>query len=128
MKIAVTYEDGSIFQHFGHTKQFKLYDVQERIVVHTQIIECGDCGHSALAGFLKDLSVNVLICGGIGQGAQDALSRLGIQIYGGVDGNADDAVERLLQGSLEYKQNVKCTNHHEHGEHHRCGSHPCEKH
>jgi hypothetical protein len=28
MKIAVTYENGMIFQHFGHTEQFKIYETE----------------------------------------------------------------------------------------------------
>ena len=97
-------------------------------MIDTQIIQCGDCGHTALAGFLKGLRVDTLICGGIGQGAQEALSKLGIQIYGGVDEKADEAVEKLLQGFLVYKPDVKCNHHHEHEGHHRCGNHPYETH
>ena len=28
MKIAVTYENGQVFQHFGHCASFKFYDVE----------------------------------------------------------------------------------------------------
>lgn len=128
LRVAVTYENGVIFQHFGHTKQFKLYDVQENAVTNTQIIESGESGHSALAGFLKDLKVDTLICGGIGQGAQEALSELGIQVYGGVDGKADEAVEQLLQGNLHYQANIQCNHHQEDGAHHSCGNHRCGEH
>lgn len=39
MRIAVTYENGDIFQHFGHTKQFKLYDIAEGKIVKEQIVD-----------------------------------------------------------------------------------------
>ena len=106
MRIAVTYENGNIFQHFGHTEQFKLYDIQETQIVKDQIIDASGSGHGALAGFLTENGVDTLICGGIGGGAQMALSEAGIQLYGGVSGSADEAGKRLLGGSLGLKPHV----------------------
>ena len=74
MKIAVTYENGNVFQHFGHTEQFKLYDVQDGKVVSSQVVDTNGSGHGALAGFLAAHQVEALICGGIGGGAQMALA------------------------------------------------------
>ena len=91
MRIAVTYENGEIFQHFGHTEQFKLYDVEDKKIVKEQVVDTMGSGHGALAGFLLENGVNALICGGIGGGAQNALAQAGIQLYGGVAGSADDA-------------------------------------
>lgn len=126
MKIAVTYENGEIFQHFGHTEQFKLYTVEDGKVTEEQVVGTNGSGHGALAGFLKDAGADTLICGGIGAGAQNALRAAGIQLYGGVRGNADDAVRALLDGSLAYNPDVHCDHHdHEHGENHQCGSHGC---
>lgn len=128
MKIAVTYENEMIFQHFGHTAQFKLYDIADGKVVTSQVVDTQGSGHGALAGFLADHQVDILICGGIGGGAQMALQQAGIQLYGGVSGDADAAVEALLAGSLDYNPNVHCS-HHEHGEGgHTCGSHGCGSH
>ena len=118
MRIAVTYEDGNIFQHFGHSEQFKLYDVEEGKIVNTQVVDTNGQGHGALAGFLTGADVDVLICGGIGGGAQNALAQAGIQLYGGV------AVEALLTNNLGYNPNVQCS-HHGHGEGHSCGGHSC---
>ena len=87
MRIAVTYEDGNIFQHFGHSEQFKLYDVEDGKIVNTQVVDTNGQGHGALAGFLTGAKVDVLICGGIGGGAQNALAQAGIQLYGGVAGS-----------------------------------------
>ena len=124
MKIAVTYENGQIFQHFGHTKTFKIYDVDDKTIVSSDIVDTNGSGHGALAGLLKELNVAVLVCGGIGGGAQEALSQAGIMLYGGVSGDADTAVKALLEGKLVFNPNVKC-NHHDHGEGHTCGNHGC---
>ena len=127
MRIAVTYEDGQIFQHFGHTQQFKVYDVEDGKVVASEIVDTNGSGHGALAGFLFNGEVEVLICGGIGGGAQMALAQAGIKLYGGVSGNADAAVEALLKNELAYNPNVMC-NHHGEEHHGNCGSHGCGEH
>ena len=129
MKIAVTYENGSIFQHFGHTAQFKVYEVAQGKVVSSQILDTNGSGHGALAGLLGQQGINVLICGGIGGGARYALMEAGIAIYGGVSGDADEAVELFLSSALNYDPNARCSHHdHHHGEGHTCGSHGCGSH
>lgn len=123
MRIAIPYEDGQVFQHFGHTSQMKLYDAENGQVVKEQLADTTGHGHGALAGFLSERKVDVLICGGIGAGAQEALAQAGIQFYGGVTGPADEAVGAFLAGSLNYQANVQCGHHgHEHHghEHHGC--------
>lgn len=121
MKIAVTYENGSVFQHFGHTAQFKLYTVEGGKVVSSCRKDTGGTGHGALAAWLQALDVDVLICGGIGAGARNALGAAGIQIFGGVRGDADEAVEMFLAGVLEYDPCARCSHHG--AEHHGCGQH-----
>ncbi len=129
MKIACTYENGQIFQHFGHTQQFKVYDVADGAVVASQIVDTNGSGHGALATVLRDLGAEVLICGGIGGGAQMALASVGIRLYGGVRGSADEAVKAFLAGALDYDPNARCDHHdHEHGEGHSCGDHGCGSH
>lgn len=130
MKIAVTYDDGMIFQHFGHTQQFKVYEVADGKILSSQVVDTNGSGHGALAGVLSSLGAEVLICGGIGGGAQMALAAAGIQLYGGVSGNADAAVEALAAGQLVYNPNVQCNHHgHHHDEDgHNCGSHGCGSH
>lgn len=127
MKIAVTYAGGLIFQHFGHTAQFKIYEVENGHVVSSQVVDTNGSGHGALAGFLSAQGVDTLICGGIGGGAQMALTNAGIKLYGGIAGEADEAVAALLAGALEYNPAPNC-NHHHHGEGHSCGSHGCGSH
>ena len=130
MRIAVTYENGLIFQHFGHTQQFKVYDVQEGNIIASEVVDTNGSGHGALAGVLSALGADVLICGGIGGGAQMALAAAGIRLYGGVSGSADAAVEALVSGNLLYNPNVQCNHHgeHHHEEGHTCGSHGCGSH
>jgi len=127
MKIAVTYEDGHVFQHFGHTENFKIYDVRDGEVAGSEVVGTDGSGHGALAGFLKDRGVGTLICGGIGGGARMALDEAGIKLYGGVEGDADEAVKYLLAGKLEFDPDVMCSHH---GEHHegKCGEGGCGEH
>lgn len=119
MRIAVTYQNGEIFEHFGHTEQFKLYDVEDGKITAEQIIDTDGCGHGALAGFLKASKVDALICGGIGMGAQMALHDVDISLYGGVKGSADEAVRKFVDGKLEFDPEIKCDHHEHHGE--KCG-------
>ncbi len=125
MKIAVTYENGQIFQHFGHTEYFKVYEIAEDKVISSEVVDTNGSGHGALAGVLNNLQADVLICGGIGGGAQMALAQAGIQLYGGVSGNADAAVDAFLKGELDFNPNVQCNHHDHHGEGHTCGNHGC---
>lgn len=126
MRIAVPYEDGQVFQHFGHTSQIKIYDAEDGQIVREQLADTTGSGHGALAGFLSGLNVNVLICGGIGGGAQQALAQAGIKLYGGVAGTADDAVKDFLAGTLHYSADIRCSHHEHHGQHGGCGhKHGC---
>ncbi len=121
MKIAVTYENGTVFPHFGHTEQFKVYEAENGSIAGAQVVETNGSGHGALAGFLSALGVDTLICGGIGAGAQAALAEAGIRLYGGVSGSADEAVEALLAGRLAFDPDARCSGHGHHGEGHSCG-------
>lgn len=126
MKIAVTYENGNVFQHFGHTAQFKLYNVENGAVVSSQVVDTNGSGHGALAGLLAQQGVDCLICGGIGGGAQMALAEAGIRLFAGCSGDADQRVAELLNGTLQFAQEATCDHHH--GEDHACGDHGCGHH
>ena len=129
MKIAVTYEDGRIFQHFGHTEQFKIYETADGRIVRAEVVDTNGSGHGALACFLVAHHADAVICGGIGGGAQSALTEAGIRFYGGVSGSADAAVQALLGGSLGYDPEARCDHHdHAHGAGHTCGEHGCGEH
>ena len=133
MRIAVTYENGQIYQHFGHTEQFKLYDAEDGIITAQQVVSTNGSGHGALAGFLHAAGVDALICGGIGMGAQLALDEAGIRLYAGVSGSADEAARALAAGTLRYDPDARCDHHghdhdcHHHGEDHGhgCGHGSC---
>ena len=128
MRVAVTYENGEIFQHFGHTEQFKVYDVEDGRILSSEVVDTNGSGHGALAGVLKALKVDALICGGIGGGAQMALAEAGIRLFGGVSGSADAAAQALAEGKLDFNPAVRCDHHDHHGEGHSCGSHGCGSH
>ena len=122
MKIAVTYEDGQVFQHFGHCASFKIFEVENGAVVASSVVDTNGSGHGALAGFLEEQGVNALICGGIGGGARIALEEADIAIYGGVSGDADEAVAAFLAGELNFNAHACCSHHHHD---HDCGHHDC---
>ncbi len=122
MKIAVTYENGQVFQHFGRTSQFKIFDVENGQVTQEQVVNTLGSGHGALAGFLTGREVDTLICGGMGGGAKAAMVQAGITVYGGVTGSADEAVRALLAGTLGYSADIQCSGH-GHEQHGHCEGH-----
>ena len=126
MRIAVTYEGGNVFQHFGHTETFKVYEVEDGAIVSSSIVGSNGAGHGALAALLNEVGIDVLICGGIGGGAQAALAEQGIELCAGASGDADAAVEAYLRGELE-NTGANCDHHH-HGEDHSCAEHGCGGH
>lgn len=116
MKIAVTYENGAVFQHFGKTQTFKLYEVEDGKVIASEVIGTDGNGHEALADYLESKAVSVVICGGLGDGAQAALAAAGVEVISGAEGDADAAVEAFLRGEL-VSRGVNCDHHdHDHGE------------
>lgn len=128
MKIAVAYDKNeNVFQHFGHTEQFKVYEIENNSVVSSRVLSSDGEGHSALAQMLDNENVNKLICGGIGGCAVKALNEAGIEIFAGISGNADEAVKSLLNGTLEQTTSPNCNHHHgeHHHEHHHGEGHSC---
>ncbi len=111
MKIAVTYEDGNIFQHFGKSKELKIYEILDGKVISSDMLKVSNSGHSELAELLKKNKVDKLICGGIGSCAKSALTQLGIEIFPGSNGNVDKQVEAYLCGELKFDVNTECNNH-----------------
>lgn len=125
MRIAVTYENGQVFQHFGHTEFFKVFEVENNEIIFSEVISSNGQGHGALAGVLGMNRIDVLICGGIGGGAQMALSEAGIELCAGAAGDVDQAVKAYLEGTL-VNTGANCNHHH--GEEHACGDHGCGNH
>ena len=126
MKLAIPYDNGQVFQHFGKTEAFKIYDIVDGKVGPSMVMSTNGQGHGALVGFLVQHQVNVVLCGGIGAGAQAALAQAGIQLFGGISGSADAAAADYLVGRLVFDPNAHC-NHHAHEAEHACGSHSCHE-
>ena len=116
MKIAVTYDNGEVFQHFGRTENFKVYEIEDNKVISSEVFSSKGVGHGALAGVLADRNVKALICGGIGGGAINALTEAGIEVCSGASGDTDKAVEDYLNGKL-IDAGQTCDHH---GEGHTC--------
>lgn len=128
MKIAVTYENGQVFQHFGHCETFKIYEVENDKILSADVLDSNGQGHGALATLLSENNIDILICGGIGGGAKTALAEAGIKLYPGVSGDTDAAVEALIAGTLQFDPNTSCSHHHhEGGEGHNCAHGHCGK-
>ncbi len=125
MKVAITCENGEVFQHFGRTPQFKVYEIEDGKVVGSEVIDTNGTGHGALAGFLQNLNAEVLICGGIGGGAVAALSSMGVKLYAGASGNTDDVINTFIAGTLPVVGDATCDCHgHDHEGHDHEG-HDC---
>ena len=128
MKVAVTCENGMVFQHFGHTPEFAIFDVEDGKILSENVKACGDSGHGALAGLLVEEKVSVLICGGIGGGAINALKEAGILVVGGASGAVRTVVENWLAGKLPVNLDFMCHHHDHEGEGHNCHDHKCGGH
>lgn len=123
MKIAVTCENDQVFQHFGHTPGFAVFETEAGQIINEKRVSSGDSGHGALAGLLAEEKIDLLICGGIGGGAVNALTSFGIHVVGGAEGNVREVVEALLNGTLKVREDFHCNHHH--GEGHTCHGHSC---
>lgn len=130
MKLAVTYENGEVFQHFGRTPYFEVFEIEDGKILNKEILDCLGSGHGELVGVLTRANVDALLCGGMGMGAQNMLAQMGIKVFAGISGNCEDAVNAFLNGTLSYTEEATCDHHHEDGEgcsHHEegegCGCH-----
>lgn len=125
MRYAITTEHNQVFQHFGKCPSFLLIDMEDGRVVHKELLDAHGSGHSALVTLLKNASVDTLVCGGIGQGARDALAQVQIQLISGAQGHVDIIVNKLSKGTLEDDPSGMCNHHHEEEAGHSCGEHTC---
>lgn len=116
VKIAVTYEKetGNVFQHFGKTQFFKIYQIEDGKIIDSEVIDNGGNGHHSIPPFLKRLGVEVLILGNRGQGAIEAIASSGIKEFPGITGSADEAVSLFARGELKPNFDAKCSHHGEH--------------
>src|SRR5665648_135695 len=123
MVIAVPHESGSVNQHFGRTREFLVTSAQDGAIRERSVYEVPGMQHNhlALAGFLQDRGVDVILAGGMGAPMREALERSGFEVICGVSGLAEDAVGAYLRGEVEPGP-ATCGHHHGeahvHGEHH----------
>ena len=122
MKYAITMEHNIVFQHFGKCPQFLIVDVKDKTIVSKQLLLSNGAGHGALAKLLADAAVDVLVCGGIGGGARNALAEYNISVIAGQKGNVDMIIDMIKQDSIQDDPSGSCNHHHEDG-HHDCGGH-----
>lgn len=126
MKIAVTLENNQVFQHFGHTEQFAIFTAEDDKIVNKEILSSNGQGHGALATLLSEKGIDVLICGGIGAGAQNALKEVGIELVAGASGDVEKVAAAYVKGDLKHDAAASCNHHHD--KEHTCGSHSCGNH
>lgn len=117
--IAVPYENGNVFQRFGKATTFKIYTIENDAVVKSEVKDTEGAGHEELGLWLVWQGVNAVVCGGIGPGAMGALAGAGIPAVAGVEGSADDAVAKLIAGTLVTASEPTCGGH----AHGGCGGH-----
>lgn len=122
MKVAITTEGNRVFQHFGKCELFTVYTVEDGQILGKEILDANGSGHSALADLLRLNGIDLLICGGIGQGAKNALSQNGIELICGVEGFIDTVIEQYVAGALLGNPDFVCSHHHgeEHHHDHNC--------
>lgn len=126
MKIAITSENDQVFQHFGRTPEFTVFEIENKKIKEMKKEPTGETGHGALAGFLADRKIDILICGGIGEGAQIALAESGIKLVAGTQGCVTQIIEDYLKGNLSNNSNFTCNHHHhDHNTENSCGDHGC---
>ena len=127
MKIAVTYDNGQVYQHFGHCQQFQIFELDGKEIKGSEIIDANGAGHGALVGFLMENDIKILICGGIGPGAKNGLAACGIEVFPGVVGDTEAAVMAWTHGILDFDPDTECDCH-GHGHNHGDGECHCHDH
>ena len=110
-RIAVPYSEGQVFQHFGKATQFKIYTIDDEKVISSEVVQTENKSHEDLALWFVFQGVNAVLCGNIGAGMLGALAGCGIVALAGVSGDADEAVRKLIAGTLETTQQANCAGH-----------------
>jgi len=121
MKIAIPIENEEVFQHFGHTSVFRIFDVMDDGSRTTEDVSVQVEGHDAVAAWLQEQKVQLVICGGIGDGAVSALRENGILLCSGASGNAEQCLEAFLRYAEQYESGATCPGHSEGGCSGGCG-------
>ncbi len=119
MKIAVASEGKLVTEHFGHCESFIIFESENGQIIKSETV--ANPGHKPgfLPNFLNDMGVNVIISGGMGGGAIDIFNEKNIEVIVGASGDAQNAAEDYLKGTLKSTGSV-C---HEHQHSDECGNH-----
>lgn len=136
MKVAVAYNEGQIFEHFGHCETFAVYDYAEADVNQCtkRLLDCSDRhGHAAMAELMQEQGIDFVLCGNMGGEAKSLLLSYGIIPVVGYCGDADTAADMLITGQLSVVDGGSCAGgcggcsgcHHEEGEDCGCGGGCC---
>jgi predicted Fe-Mo cluster-binding NifX family protein len=110
MKIAVASEGKFVSGHFGHCEGFTVYEVDENKVLKKDFIQNPGHRPGFLPDYLKELGVNVIISGGMGETAQQLFVQNNIRVIVGAEGYCDDAVQQYLNGKLKSTGSI-CSEH-----------------
>jgi predicted Fe-Mo cluster-binding NifX family protein len=115
MKIGMPKNGEFLNQHFGQSREFLIASVENGQVVEIKEIsgETLQHNHAGLSGLFLTEGVSLVITGGIGQPALNALVENGLQVIRGASGSCDEVLEKYLTGELTDK-NVVCNHHGEH--------------
>lgn len=117
IKIAVASEGTMVTEHFGHCESFNIFEAENNQITKSESI--ANPGHRPgfLPNFLNEMGVNVIISGGMGNGAVQIFNEKGIEVITGASGNAKETVQAYLKGTLKSAGSV-C---HEHQHQDTCG-------
>jgi predicted Fe-Mo cluster-binding NifX family protein len=116
MKIAVASEGNLVTGHFGHCANFNIYTAENGRIIKSESVPNPGHRPGFLPNFLYDLGVGAIISGGMGGGAVDIFNEKGVQVIVGASGDAKEAAEAYLAGTLKSTDAV-CHEHQHHGEH-----------
>lgn len=119
MKIALPKDGIMLNQHFGRSESFAIVTIDEKDIIGLKEVSTADLqhNHGGLSQMLLNQSVELVIAGGMGEGAYNALQEKGIKVIRGAAGSIKDVLQQYLDGSLK-DTGSSCKHHGEHGHHH----------
>ena len=112
IRIAVSYKDGEIFEHFGHSEFFAIYEFDEHDLERStkRLVDTSAMhGHKDMADLMKREKIDAVICGQMGDEARSLLLSYGIIPVPGYCGDADTAAELLVTGQLPASDGGGCS-------------------
>lgn len=112
MNIAIPNNGDMINQHFGKSESFAIVNVENGKITGEERVSAAELAHNheGLAGLLVKNNVTLVITGGIGAGALNALKQFGLEVITGASGEYKDAVKKYIDGDLT-DQKCMCNHH-----------------